>query len=60
MNIKPASGQKIPDPEKGGFLPPEGREVEATAYWLRRLAEGDVTEVEVVKKPKEKRNEITV
>lgn len=47
MNVKPVSGRQVPDPEKGGFLPPEGREVEATAYWLRRLADGDVTEVEV-------------
>lgn len=44
MHVKPASGRQIPDPEKGGYLPPEGREVEASAYWLRRLAEGDVTE----------------
>jgi hypothetical protein len=47
MHVKPASGRDIPDPEKGGFLLPEGREVEASAYWLRRKAEGDVTEVEV-------------
>lgn len=47
MHVKPVSGRQVPDPDKGGFLPPEGREVEATAYWLRRLTDGDVTEVEV-------------
>lgn len=49
MQVKPAPDRQVPDPEKGGFLPQEGREVEATAYWLRRLADGDV--VEVVAKP---------
>lgn len=44
MHVKPVSGRQVPDPDKGGFLPPEGREVEATAYWLRRLTDGDVTE----------------
>lgn len=46
MQVKPAPDRKVPDPEKGGFLPQEGREVEATAYWLRRLADGDVIEAE--------------
>lgn len=44
--VEPASGRQVPDPEKGGFLPPKGRKVEATAYWLRRIADGDVVEVE--------------
>jgi hypothetical protein len=51
MLVKPVSGRQVPDPEKGGFLPPEGRAVEATTYWLRRLAEGDVAEVEAELKP---------
>lgn len=46
MLVKPVSGRQVPDPEKGGYLPPEGRAVEATAYWLRRIADGDVTEAE--------------
>lgn len=45
MQIKPVSGRRVPDPEKGGFLPPEGRTVEQTVYWLRRLADGDVVAV---------------
>lgn len=45
MQVKPNSGRQVPDPDKGGFLPPEGRAVEATAYWLRRLVDGDIVEV---------------
>ena len=44
MFVKPEAGRHVPDPEKGGFLPPEGREVEANVYWLRRLEDGDVIE----------------
>ena len=44
MQVKPVSGRQVPDPEKGGFFPPEGREVEANVYWLRRLEDGDVIE----------------
>jgi hypothetical protein len=45
MRIKPVSGRQVPDPEKGGYLPEEGREVEPNVYWLRRIEDGDVTEV---------------
>lgn len=48
MQVKPVSGRQVPDPEKGGFLPPEGRAVKATAYWLRRLVDGDIVEVAAV------------
>ncbi len=44
MYIKPTQGRQVPDPYAGGFLPPEGREVEANQYWLRRIEDGDVTE----------------
>ena len=44
MRIKPVSGRQVPDPEKGGYLPEEGREVEPNVYWLRRIEDGDVTE----------------
>jgi hypothetical protein len=43
MRIKPVSGRQVPDPEKGGYLPEEGREVEPNVYWLRRELDGDVT-----------------
>jgi hypothetical protein len=44
MYVKPVSGRRVPDPEKGGCLPEEGREVEPNVYWLRRMQDGDVTE----------------
>ncbi len=47
MKIKPVEGRDVPDPERGGLFPPEGRNVEPTNYWLRRLADGDVVEVTV-------------
>lgn len=45
MYVKPVSGRQVPDPEKGGYLPEEGREVEPNVYWLRREQDGDVTVV---------------
>lgn len=44
MFLKPASGRQVPDPDRGGFLPPEGRNVVPHQYWLRRLQDGDVVE----------------
>jgi len=46
MFIKPAQGRSVPDPERGNTpLPPEGRDVEPTQYWQRRVNDGDVVEV---------------
>lgn len=43
MRIQPVQGRQVPDPEKGGFLPSEGRVVsEHDQYWQRRIADGDV------------------
>jgi hypothetical protein len=44
MTVYPAAGRVVPDPEAGGDLPAEGREVARDAYWLRRLRDLDVTE----------------
>lgn len=44
MFIKPAQGRTVPDPERGGDLLPEGRQVQPTQYWLARLRDGDVVE----------------
>ena len=46
MFVKPNAGRQVPDPEKGGFLPSDGRQVEANVYWLRRIEDGDVVEFE--------------
>lgn len=42
MIIKPKAGRSVPDPARGDLLPREGRNVEESSYWLRRLAAGDV------------------
>lgn len=41
MFIKPATpATKIRDPHTKRHLPPEGREVPESTYWLRRLRDG--------------------
>ncbi|NKE43577.1 DUF2635 domain-containing protein [Roseomonas frigidaquae] len=44
MYVIPAEGLKVPDPVLRDHLPAEGREVPRDAYWMRRLADGDVIE----------------
>lgn len=43
MTVYPAKGRVVPDPEAGGTLAAEGREVPRDEYWLRRLSDQDVT-----------------
>ncbi|SDT46148.1 Protein of unknown function [Pseudomonas sp. Z003-0.4C(8344-21)] len=43
ITVLPAAGRVVPDPEAGDLLPPEGREVPDSAWWRRRLADGDIT-----------------
>jgi len=49
MFVVPAAGLTIPDPAMQGtpdyYLPPEGREVQPSDYWARRVRDGDVTEL---------------
>ena len=42
--VVPVKGLTVIDPTNGQPLPPEGKEVERTTYWVRRVNEGDVTE----------------
>ncbi len=42
MFVKPVTGRDVPDPQKGNFLPAEGREIPKNQYWLRRIADNDV------------------
>lgn len=47
MFIKPASPLvRVPDPSQAGtpgyWLPDEGREVESSMFWMRRLRDRDV------------------
>lgn len=54
MYLVPAPGRNVIDPANGQPLPTEGKEVETSTYWLRRLNEGDVTEGQAPKKSKSK------
>ncbi len=51
MYVKPTAGLKVADPARADHLPEEGREVEATQYWQRRLNDGDVTEAKAPAAP---------
>lgn len=51
MIVKPTPGCRVPDPARGDTLPPEGREVEPTQYWQRRLIDGDVIEIPAEETP---------
>lgn len=45
--VKPAPGMKVRMPDNPReFLPADGAEVERGAFWLRRLRDGDVHEVQ--------------
>ncbi|MFL1501152.1 DUF2635 domain-containing protein [Pseudomonas sp. O64] len=43
ITVVPAAGRAVPDPEAGGLLPSDGREVTDNAWWRRRLADGDIS-----------------
>ena len=51
MRVKPKAGLVVRDPVTKFSLPPEGREVQPSAYWLRRLTAGDVVPVETAPTP---------
>lgn len=42
IKVKPAEGLVVRDPVTREVLPAKGRTVPRNAYWLRRLADGDV------------------
>ena len=42
ITVVPVKGRSVPDPEARDLLPPEGREVLDSAWWRRRLADGDI------------------
>ncbi len=47
MLVKP-NGVQVRDPLTKTPLPPEGAEVPKDTYWLRRLQDGDVSDVKPV------------
>jgi hypothetical protein len=46
MLVKPARGIDVRDPDLRDLLPKEGRDVPKSDYWIRRISDGDVHEVE--------------
>lgn len=42
MHVKPKPGVKVRCPETKQHLPPEGKDVQPSSYWVRRLLDGDV------------------
>lgn len=43
MKIYPVPDVLLRDPEKGDFVPADGREVEDSVFWRRRLRDGDAS-----------------
>jgi hypothetical protein len=52
MFVIPKPDRQVPDPVAHDYLPPEGREVEKSQYWLRRVNDEDVTVEEPASKTK--------
>ncbi|MCJ2143735.1 DUF2635 domain-containing protein [Methylobacterium sp. E-066] len=51
-HVAPVLAQaSIPDPERGGFLPPEGRAVSWTPYWAGMAAREEITVAEAPDEP---------
>ena len=50
-HLIPKAGRVVIDPATLRMLPAEGALVPLTSYWLRRLADGDVTERASTSKP---------
>lgn len=40
--VVPKNGLRVKDPATMAALPPEGKQVPESVYWLRRIAAGDV------------------
>lgn len=51
MKLKPKAGLVVRDPDTRQQLAPEGEEKPLSQYWMRRLADGDVVEVQSVAAP---------
>lgn len=51
FKVKPRAGAKVMKPD-GTLLNPNGEEVEKITYWVRRLRDGDVVEVNAKGEPK--------
>ncbi|CAM3282831.1 DUF2635 domain-containing protein [Xenorhabdus nematophila] len=45
LHLKPVNGLIVRDPDTYQPLPDDGEAKPCTAYWLRRLKDGDVKEI---------------
>lgn len=45
MTLAPKPGLIVRDPEDGRPIPEDGKTVQRSSYWLRRLRDGSVTQV---------------
>jgi hypothetical protein len=50
--LKPAGKNLVRNPDTGGHLSATGEPIVMTAYWRRRIKDGDVKEVEAAKEQK--------
>jgi len=54
IKVKPRKDLKVPYPESRRFLPAQGADVPRNRYWIKRLKDGDVEEVESAPKEEKK------
>jgi hypothetical protein len=47
IHLIPIAGLRVVNPATGQPLPPDGETVERDTYWIRRLGDGDVIQVDV-------------
>ncbi len=58
MYVKPAEARRVPDPDTGGYLLPEGKAVTSNAsYWQRRVEDGDCILSAAPAKPAKKKED---
>ena len=51
MFVKPNEGRRVRDPRTGKPIPEKGLKVPVDKFWMRRLADDDVSEVKGAEKP---------
>lgn len=54
FTVKPAPDKAVRDPRTMNLLAAKGEQKPRNAYWLRRVADGDVVVIETKKKGKAK------
>jgi hypothetical protein len=44
--VKPKNGAEVRDPATFAVVPPEGRNIEVSSYWLRKIMQGYLVVIE--------------